>query len=158
VYPDIWYNTWSGPDTLNSAQSKHPGETVNSGFLRYTDWPVMNLHAHACSLYALAKLLGPEFHERGMRLAPAVPLESYRFEAPLVGLVKTPTGYEGWYAPSTHGTWEIHLALPVEQARRLTRVEVNGARVHVVASPDGVILLKGASAAGKPLRWSARRS
>jgi len=158
VYPDIWYNTWSGPDTLNSAQSKHPGETAIIGFLRYTDWPVMNLHAHACSLYALAKLLGLEFHERGVRMAPAVPLESYRFEAPLVGLVKTPAGYEGWYAPSTHGTWEIHLALPVEEARRLTRVEVNGARVHVVASPDGVILLKGASAAGKPLRWSARRS
>ena len=39
VYPDIWYNTWSGPDTLNSTVSKHPGETVNSGFLRYTDFP-----------------------------------------------------------------------------------------------------------------------
>jgi hypothetical protein len=158
VYPDVWYNTWSGPDTLNSAQSKHPGETVNASFLRYTDWPVMNLHAHACSLYALAKLLGVEFHERGVRLAPALPLDSYRFGAPLLGLAKTPSGYEGWYAPSVPGEWEIQLALPMEETRRLTRVEVNGARVRVVPAPDGAILLKGASAPGKPLRWSARRA
>jgi hypothetical protein len=63
VYPDIWYNTWSGPDTLNSTVSKHPGETVNSGFLRYTDFPIGNLHSHACTLYSAAKLLGLEFTE-----------------------------------------------------------------------------------------------
>jgi hypothetical protein len=157
-YPDIWYNTWSGPDTLNSAQSKHPGETVNGGFLHYTDWPVMNLHSHACSLYSLAKLIGIEFHEYGVRLAPVVPLESYRFDSPLVGLTKAPAGYEGWYAPSGHGTWEIHLALPVGEAKELTRIEVNGARVHAAPSADGVILMKGASVPGKPLRWSARRT
>jgi len=158
VYPEIWYNTWSGPDTLNSAQSKHPGETVNGGFLRYTDWPVMNLHAHACSMYSLAKMIGLEFQERGLRLAPAVPLDSYRFEAPLVGLVKTPAGYEGWYSPSAAGTWEIHLVLPHGEGTRLSRVEVNGSRVHAVPAADGAIMLKGASAPGKPLRWSARRA
>ncbi|MGA2183457.1 MAG: hypothetical protein ABSH47_10540 [Bryobacteraceae bacterium] len=158
VYPDVWYNTWSGPDTLNSAQSRHAGETVNGGFLRYTDWPVMNLHSHACSLYSLAKLLGLEFQEHGLRLAPGLPLDTYRFESPLVGLVKTTAGYEGWYAPSKPGTWEIHLTLPVDEARRLSRMEVNGARVRVVPSPDGVILLRGASAPGKPFRWSARHT
>jgi hypothetical protein len=157
VYPDIWYSTWSGPDVLNSAQSKRPGETTNNAFNHWTDWPVFNLHAHACSLYALVKLIGLEFQERGLRLAPAIPLDTYRFESPLLGLVKAAAGYEGWYSPSAPGTWEIRLALPIGEAGRLSRVEVNGARVHVAPSSEGVIVLKGTSAPGKPLRWSARR-
>ncbi len=157
VYPEIWYNTWSGPDTLNSAQSKHPGETVNGGFLRYTDWPVMNLHAHACSMYSLAKLIGLEFQERGVRFAPTAPLDSYRFEAPLVGFVRTPAGYEGWYSPSMAGAWEIHLALPGDEAKRLSRIEVNGVKAHAVTGGDGALVLKGTSAPGKPLKWSVRR-
>ena len=135
VYPDIWYGVLSGSDTWNAAGSKHPGETVNAGFLHYTDWPVMNLHSHACSLYVLTKLLGLEFTAGGMRIAPVLPLETYRFETPLVGLAKTPKGYEGWYAPLVAGTWEIRLALP-------------GAKEITVA--------RDRSEPGKPLRWSLR--
>jgi hypothetical protein len=135
VYPDIWYNTWSGPDTLNSTVSKHPGETVNSGFLRYTDFPIGNLHSHACTLYSAAKLLGLEFTEAGLDLAPRLPLESYRFDSPLVGLVKGPAGYEGWYAPSKAGEWRIRLRLPDRP-------------------PDGAIEIRGKSAPGAPMRWS----
>ena len=128
VYPDIWYNTWSGPDTLNSTVSKHPGETVNSGFLRYTDFPIGNLHSHACTLYSAAKLLGLEFTEAGLDLAPRLPLESYRFDSPLVGVVKSKGGYEGWYAPSKAGEWRIRL--------------------------NGAIEIRGKSAPGEPMRWS----
>jgi len=157
VYPDIWYNTWSGPDTLNSIISKHPGETVNAGFLRYTDWPVMNLHSHACTLYSAAKLVGLEFTESGVALAPRLPLESFRLDSPLLGLVKEPSGYQGWYAPSRAGDWVVRISLPPAEARRLARAEVNGAHVRLSATPDGTIELHGASAPGKPLRWSLRR-
>ncbi|MGA2593931.1 MAG: hypothetical protein ABSH32_28855, partial [Bryobacteraceae bacterium] len=157
VYPDIWYNTWSGPDTLNSVVSKHPGETVNSGFLRYTDWPVMNLHSHACTLYSAAKLVGLEFTEGGVGLAPWLPLESYRLDSPLVGLVKGPSGYEGWYAPSRGGNWTIRLSVAEDEARRLVRAEVNGVKVRVSRTGDGTIELRGKSAAGRPLRWSLRQ-
>ncbi|HTP87045.1 MAG TPA: hypothetical protein VMJ34_08855 [Bryobacteraceae bacterium] len=150
VYPEIWYHNWSGSDCLNSAASKQPGETVNSGFLRYTAWPVGNLHSHAPTMYSLAKVLGLEFGERGVRWAPVAPLETFRFESPLVGLVKTAAGYEGWYAPAEAGEWEIALALPVKEAK------VNGARVQVKPSPEGIVVLKGASAPGKPLRWWVR--
>jgi hypothetical protein len=134
VYPDIWYNTWSGPDTLNSTVSKHPGETVNSSFLHYTDFPIGNLHSHACTLYSAAKLLGVEFTEAGVDLAPRLPLESYRFDSPLLGVIKTPAGYEGWYAPSKAGEWRIRLKLTV----------------------NGTIEIRGKSAPGKPFRWRSK--
>jgi hypothetical protein len=158
VYPDIWYSTWSGPDVLSSAQSRNPGETTNNPENRWTDWPVFNLHSHACSLYSLAKLMGVEFRERGLRLAPVVPLDRYRFDSPLLGLAKTAKSYEGWYAPNVEGTWELDFVLPVEEARRFSHADLNGARAHVTPSADGVIALKGTSAPGKPLRWSVRLS
>jgi hypothetical protein len=152
-YPHVWYGTWSGPDTINSSVSKHPGETVSSGFLHYTDFPVMNLHWHACSLYALSKLLGLEFTEAGLNLTPVLPLPEYRFESPLVGLIKTSAGFEGWYSPSQPGAWTIRLQLPPEEARLLTKLEVNGARVRRPQAPGGRIEFRGKS----PLRWSLRR-
>jgi hypothetical protein len=155
VYPDIWYSTWSGPDVLNSAQSRNPGETTDNSANHWTDWPVFNLHSHACSLYSLAKLIGVEFRERGLRLAPVVPLERYRFESPLLGVVKTATGYEGWYAPLVAGTWEIQLALPPDEARRVWRLEINGV-IHAVSTPGSVITMKGESAPDRPLRWTIR--
>jgi hypothetical protein len=158
VYPDIWYNTWSGPDTLNSPLSLHPGETVTTGFLHYTDYPVFNVHSHVCSLYSLVKLLGVEFTGDGLRVAPGLPLESYRFDSPLLGVVKSATTYEGWYAPSPAGKWTIRVSLPREEAERVQKAEINGARVAVERGPDGAIELKGASAPGKPLRWVLRRA
>jgi hypothetical protein len=133
VYPDIWYNTWSGPDTLNSTVSKHPGETVNSGFLHYADFPIANLHSHACTLYSASKLLGLEFTPEGLDLAPTLPLDEYRFTSPLVGVIKTATGYEGWYAPSKAGEWRVRLKLA---GRTLER--------------------RGKSAPGSPMRWSVK--
>lgn len=158
VYPDIWYNTWSGPDTLNSTVSKHPGETVNSGFLRYTDFPIVNLHSHACTLYSTAKLLGLEFTGHGVDLTPRLPLESYRFDSPLVGMIKGPAGYEGWYAPSKAGEWRIRLWLPGEEARRLSRTEINGATGRATRTADGAMEFRGKSAPGAALRWAVRRA
>ncbi len=72
AYPDTWYGIWSGPDFYNSNLSQYPGQT---GFDRrfagpnppqdwfglganWTDFPVMNMHAHAWPLYSACKLLG----------------------------------------------------------------------------------------------------
>jgi len=80
-------------------------------------------------------------------LAPRLPLESYRFDSPLVGLVKSAAGYEGWYAPSKAGEWHIRLWLPDDEARRL----------RATRTADGAIELRGKSAPGTPLRWAVRR-
>src|SRR5581483_5896464 len=68
VYPTIWYGTWSGPDVLNSALSDKPGETTGGKPFGWTDFPVLNMHTHACPLYSLTKVLGIEFTETGVRL------------------------------------------------------------------------------------------
>ncbi|HZP18359.1 MAG TPA: twin-arginine translocation signal domain-containing protein, partial [Terriglobales bacterium] len=109
VYPDIWYGTWSGPDVLNSVSSKHPGAATGGQPFGWTDFPVLNMHTHACPLYSAAKLIGVDFTESGVALAPKLPLASFRFESPLLGLVKSSRGYEGWYNPSSRNTWSIRL-------------------------------------------------
>ncbi len=156
VYPQVWYGTWSGPDVLNSALSKHPGETTGGKPFGWTDFPVLNMHTHACPLYSAAKLLGLEFTDKGLALAPKLPLESFRFESPLLGLVKTARGYEGWYNPSVRNTWSVRLSLSAEEAKRLQRAEVNGMRVRA-RTDRGAVEMRGEGGEGSPFRWSLSR-
>jgi len=157
VFPEIWYGAWSGPDVLNSASSKHPGQTTGGPPFGWTDFPVLNMHTHACPLFSLAKLLGLEFTDSGVILAPTLPLASFKFDSPLLGLAKSARGYEGWYNPSTRNTWSIRLSIAAEEAKHLQRVEVNGNRVHPRIT-HGSIELRGEGGSGNPLRWSALRS
>ena len=156
VYPQVWYGTWSGPDVLNSALSMHPGETTGGKPFGWTDFPVFNMHTHACPLYSATKLLGLEFTENGLMLAPRLPLESFRFESPLLGVIKTTKGYEGWYNPSVRNTWSVRLSLSVEEAKRLQRAEVNGMRVRAHVNP-GTIEVRGEGGAGSAFRWALSR-
>ncbi|MBZ5544503.1 MAG: hypothetical protein LAO07_12620 [Acidobacteriia bacterium] len=170
AYPDIWYGIWSGPDTYNSVLSKYPGQTMFEeslltgekpaqpnplAGLGWTDWPVMNMHPHAWPLYSVAKLLGVEFREKGVLLAPTLPVESYAFRSPLLGLVKSRGRYEGWYEPLVAGEWTIELRLPASERQRFKRLRVNGAKQALTRTPDGAIEFRGTSSPGKPLRWVA---
>jgi hypothetical protein len=157
VYPEIWYGTWSGPDVLNSALSKQPGGTTGGAPFGWTDFPVLNMHTHACPLYALSKLIGLEFTESGVNLAPKLPLTSFRFESPLLGMSKSAQGYEGWYNPSAHGTYLIRLKVPAEAAKGLSRLEVNGKSIDA-RTVDEAFEMRGQGGAGTPLRWSVRRA
>ena len=153
VYPDVWYGTWSGPDVLNSASSKHPGETTGGRPFGWTDFPVLNMHTHACPLYSAAKLLGLDFTETGVTFAPKLPLATFRFESPLLGLIKSASGYEGWYEPTTRNTYAIHLKVPLDEIKRFSRVEVNGNRIRTRVV-DGAIEIRGVGGEGIPLKWS----
>jgi hypothetical protein len=156
VYPEIWYGTLSGPDVLNSASSKQPGATTGGRPFGWTDFPVLNLHTHACPLLAAAKLLGLEFTEAGVALAPKLPLSSFRFESPLLGLLKSGSGYQGWYNPSRRSAWSIRLKLSAEEAKLFQRVEVDGNRIPAQIV-DGAIEIKGQGGGGEPLNWSVGR-
>ena len=114
------------------------------------------MHTHACPLYSLAKLIGVEFTESGVSLSPKLPLPSFRFDSPLLGLIKTDRGYEGWYNPSVSNTYSIRLAPPGEELKHLQRVEVNGNKIRPRVA-DNVIELRGIGGAGSPLRWSVLR-
>jgi Glycosyl hydrolase 36 superfamily, catalytic domain/Glycosyltransferase family 36 len=155
VYPEIWYGTWSGPDVLNSALSKHPGGTTGGAPFGWTDFPVLNMHTHACPLYALSKLIGVEFTESGVSLAPKLPLSSFKFESPLLGVSKSARGYEGWYNPGSQGTYLIRLKVP--EAKDFSRLEVNGKKIDA-RLVDGAFEMRGQGGGGTPLRWSVRRA
>jgi hypothetical protein len=156
VYPQVWYGTWSGPDTLNSAGSKHPGETTGGRPFGWTDFPVFNMHSHACPLYSCAKLVGLEFTENGVAFAPKLPLNTFRFDSPVVGLVKTTSGYEGWYNPTSQNNYSVRLKLTPDETKHFSRMEVNGNRMRTRIS-DGVIELRGLGGGGTPMRWKASR-
>lgn len=171
VYPDIWYGIWSGPDVFNSVLSKYPGQTMFNPALvgpervevakslqglNWTDYPVMNMHLHSDQLYAAAKLLGVEFTEKGLALAPALPLNAYSFESPLVGIKKANSQYEGWYAPLAAGTWTVTVRLPATEAPYFPYVEVNGSKQALRPVSAGAFEFNGISTSGKPLRWSLR--
>jgi hypothetical protein len=157
AYPDIWYGVWSGNDSYNSPLNKHPGGAANEPFFHGTDFPVLNLHSHACSLYSASKLLGLEFTGDGLNLKLALPLDSYRFESPLVGVVKSHGAYEGWYAPASAGYWTVRIALSKEAIGNFSHIEANGKRLPIQDSPNGSIEIAGTSKPGKPMRWALRR-
>jgi hypothetical protein len=157
AYPDVWYGIWSGTDSYNSPLSRHPGETANDPYFRGLDFPVLNLHAHACFLYSATKLLGIEFTEDGVSLSPDLPVESYRFDAPLLSVSKSVAGhYEGSYAPSRAGTWTLRITLPEPSAKSIVHAEVNGKQTPLKRNEDGEIVLAGKSSPGSPLSWALR--
>ena len=164
VYPDIWYGIWSGPDTYNSVLSKYPGQTMffdhsadeqgahaDSG-LNWTDFPVMNMHAHAWPLYSAAKLLGLEFHETGLRFQPTLPLAEYEFSSPLLKFEKSGSSYSGWYAPAFAGHWDLEIKLSASETAQLRQVKVNG-QTQPLRSAEQAIRFSGESKLDSPLRW-----
>jgi hypothetical protein len=157
AYPDVWYGVWSGTDSYNAPFSKKPGETAEDPAFHGIDFPVLNLHSHACFLYSATKLLGIEFTEQGMQLKPALPASEYRFASPLLGLARTTEGqYEGWYAPSRSGLWTLRIQLPSHDAQRISRAAVNGSAVTPKRLSTGEFEISGRSEPDKPLRWILR--
>lgn len=145
TYPDMWFGIWSGPDAYNSVLAKHPGATS-------PNFPVLNMHSHAWPLYSSVKLLGTEFHSKGIRFKPSIPLETYSFQSPLLGFRKSSSGYSGWYEPTASGHWSIEIALSDLELAKLTHLTVNGRRT-ALASSHGGIRFGGESEPGKPLQW-----
>jgi hypothetical protein len=148
IYPDMWFGTWSGPDAYNSHFAKQPGSTG-------VDFPVLNMHSHAWPLYSAIKLIGAEFHAQGLNLKPAIPLEDYEINTPLLGFRRSAGVYSGWYAPSTGGNWTISIALAFKELEGFKMVRVNGV-VTDHHSSQGQVRFSGDSAPGAPLRWEIR--
>ncbi len=163
VFPELWYGIWSGPDHYSSVLSKYPGHTFfdksildkneeKAFFTNFTDFPVMNPHSHMWSMYSAAKLMGVKFTKEGLMLKPVIPKEIYSFSSPLVGIIKTRTGYSGWYAPLQSGKWKIAISLE-EQDRVFERVKINGIEAPVENDRDGNIIIFGEGSKDSPLKW-----
>lgn len=154
AYPSLWYGVWSGNDSYNTPANSNPGGAADQPYFRGTDFPVLNLHSHACSLYSASKLLGLEFDETGLRLNLNLPKDEYRFDSPLLGVVKARNRFEGWYKPSKPGTWSLRIRLEPDAAATLRHAEVNGRRVELRRQPDGTVTLTGAGGPVTALRWN----
>lgn len=151
-YPNLWYGIWSGNDSYNSPLSRQPGGAANEVFFHGTDFPVLNLHAHACSLYSASKLLGIAFTEAGVNLRLTLPVQAYRFDSPLLGVMRSGGRYRGWYGPARAGKWTVRIALPKDAA--ITRVEVNGVEMAIHRDGEGAIIVSGSSSAHQLLHWT----
>ena len=163
AYPDVWYGTWSGPDSYSGIIDKYPGRqepssaVLKSGKEDYSgvDFPVMNPHQHAWPLFTASKILGLEFTPKGANIRALLPLKTYRFASPLFGFEKHSRGYTGWYEPSgAAGHWTISIQLGQEESRKYARIAVNGAEKSLRSDRDGNIEIQGDAGPGKPLRWS----
>ena len=163
AYPDVWYGTWSGPDSYGGAIDKFPGRQEPSAAILKTgkgdysgvDFPVLNPHQHAWPLFTASKILGLEFTPKGASIRAILPLETYRFTSPLFAFEKHSRGYKGWYEPSgSAGRWTISIRFLQEEFRKYGRIAVNGAEKPLRPSPDGSIEIRGEAGPGKPLRWS----
>jgi hypothetical protein len=115
---------------------------------------VLNLHSHACFLYSATKLFLLQFTEDGLTISPDLPGTAYRFESPLIGVIKSADGdFEGWYAPSQAGSWTVTITLPQQAMQLLRKAEVNGVSVELKKNSNNTLELKGKSEPGKPLHW-----
>jgi len=173
VYPEVWYGIWSGPDVYCSADSFHAGQTgydwglvdpearrrpSNYRGLSWTAWPVMNMHRHAWPLYSAAKLMGIEFTETGVDLAPSIPKPEYSFRSKLLGIEKSAQGYSGWYAPMKTGSYAIRIKLLAEEASSFKTLTVNETAQPAAIQPDGSIQFTGSSTPEKRLSWSLSKA
>ena len=95
-----------------------------------------------------------EFTPEGLNLNLTLPLDSYSFRSPLVGVVKTKDRFEGWYAPSRPGNWKLRISLPASATGEIAQVEVNGRRTPVPNPTSGMVEIAGESTQHEPMRWA----
>lgn len=157
AYPHLWYGIWSGNDSYNTPENSNPGGAADQPYFPGTDFPVLNLHAHACFLYSASKLLGLNFDGEGMQVNLRLPEEQFRFDSSLVSVSKTRSQsrilFEGSYKPLRPGTWTIRILLEDGAMRSILHAEVNGERVQQHSASDGSVVLKGESTVRAPLQW-----
>lgn len=91
-YPNIWFNTWSGPDGINGRSADPPGGTWFSPLTPMTDFPVMNANQDAMALLGLLRVCGiePSLAGDGLVIHPRVPKDNFILEMPLIRLEVAP--------------------------------------------------------------------
>ena len=111
VYPDIWFNTWSGPDGINGRSAELPGGTWFSPLTPMTDFPVMNANQDAMALLGMLRVCGiePSFSGDGLVIRPHVPRERFILDMPLLRLEVTPERIALRYCPIVTGNRRFYI-------------------------------------------------
>jgi hypothetical protein len=139
IYPNVWINTWSGPDGVNGPGDKHPGGTWSSIVTPMTDFPVMNANQDAMALFGLLRVCGiePAPDGDGLLIDPHVPRESFVLEMPLIRLDVSPSRILVEYRAAVMGSRTLYIRPPSENVT----VRVDQSERQNVERRDGRVVV-----------------
>ncbi len=125
IFPNVWFNIWSGPDGTNSNKSPNPGGAWTSPLTPMTDFPVMNANQDAMALLGLLRVCGiePSPIGDGLIIEPKAPPESFVLDLPLLRLDVTPGSIAGEYRAVVDGTHALHVRLPPTAVNVTARID-----------------------------------
>jgi len=149
IYPDYWFGTWSGCDSINSVLGPNPGSVGTPTY------PVLNAWSHTTPLATIPYLVGLEFVHNGVSIKPKLSLTKYTISSYLFGIQKHNTGeYSGWYTINSNDVEELvfNFEFDKEEALKINSVFVNNKKVQLVRPSDNTITFN-AKFSNKTIKW-----
>lgn len=113
AYPQIWYGTWTGPDSYNGPQHERAGEADAHVATALTDYPALNAHVHTSPLRALMGLMGVSGTATGIRIDPRVPTETFSVVWPRLSVRSQPHEIRGDFTASANELIEVGVTVPI---------------------------------------------
>ena len=154
AFPRLWYGVWSGPDSYYGPDAERPGEADAHLATALTDYPVLDVHAHASVLRALFAVAGIEPTAAGIAIAPRLPTETFAIAWPRIALTSTPSSIAGSLTTVGGGPLELRVRLPSD-LRGAGPLDVRAGGAPVTATRDGDdVVLTVVTAPEVPLAWS----
>jgi len=110
IFPDVWFNIWTGPDGVNSTD----GRTWSSPLTPMTDFPAMNANQDAMALLGMLRVCGiePAPTGDGLIIAPPTLPKLFALDTPLLRLEKEPGRIAGEYRAMVSGERVLHVRVP----------------------------------------------
>jgi hypothetical protein len=149
VFPDHWNGTISIDDACNAWYSSDPsrcGIGIPSWQGEITEqptWMVMDA----------IRLAGVTPTQRGFRIDPHLPMDSFKLRFPRVGVASDAAGLRGYIAPERAGELWMDVRMPDGTDLRNLVVYVDGQQVeHRVA--HGMVRFSMPTRAGQPTDWA----
>lgn len=127
IFPDVWFNIWTGPDGVNSTD----GRTWSSPLTPMTDFPAMNANQDAMALLGMLRVCGiePAPTGDGLIITPPTLPKLFALDMPLLRLEKEPGRIAGEYRAIVKGQRVLHVRVPgdaVEVSATLDGQSVTG--------------------------------
>jgi hypothetical protein len=139
AFPRLWYGVWSGPDSYYGPDAERPGEADAHLATALTDYPVLNVHAHASVLRALFAVAGIQPTAAGLTIAPRLPAETFSIAWPRITLASTPASIAGSVTTVGGGPVRMRVRLPSGLRADTVVVRVEGTPVAATRAGDDVV-------------------
>jgi hypothetical protein len=157
AYPDLWYGTWTGPDSYNGPDHERPGQADAHLATALTDYPAFNMHAHLGPLRALAAVLGIRGTRQGLRIDPKVPTAVYTVQWPRLTLASRSDSISGSVTPMTDGSIVMEVTIPAPMSPHGVTVTVGANSVTTDFTRTGdVIRFVLTGRRNQPATWRIR--